>query len=55
MRDEEKLYLEYSIYELLKNFSINILDKTTINELFTNAITQNFKERFHNQLKLFDL
>ncbi len=46
------LKLERSTYEILQILGISLLDKTPVNELFTNIDYNNFKERDYNQLTL---
>jgi len=46
------LKLERSTYEILQILGISLLDKTPVNELFTNIDYNNFKEHNHNQLTL---
>ena len=52
---KKKLKIEQSIYEILQILSINIFDKDTLYQLFSNSNLQYFKEQNYNQLKLFDL
>jgi hypothetical protein len=52
---KKKLKLTQSIYEILQILSINIFDKDTLYQLFSNSNLQYFKEQNYNQLKLFDL
>lgn len=49
----KKLKLQQSMYEILQVLSVNLIDKTPLIELFSDAENQNFKERIDNQLKLF--
>jgi hypothetical protein len=51
---KKRLKLKQSLYEILQILSINIFDKTPINQLFDDALQQNFKELDPNQLKMFD-
>ena len=46
------LKLERSTYEILQILGISLLDKTPVNELFTNIDYNNFKEHDYNQLTL---
>ena len=46
------LKLQRSTYEILQILGISLLDKTPINELFTNIDYKNVKELNHNQLSL---
>ncbi len=46
------LKLERSTYEILQILGISLLDKTPVNELFTNINYNNFKEHNYNQLIL---
>ena len=46
------LKLERSTYEILQILGISLLDKTPVNELFTNIDYNNFKEHDFNQLTL---
>jgi len=46
------LKLERSTYEILQILGISLLDKTPVNELFTNINYNNFKEHNYNQLTL---
>ena len=46
------LKLERSTYEILQILGISLLDKTPVNELFTNIDYNNFNERDYNQLTL---
>ena len=46
------LNLERSTYEILQILGISLLDKTPVNELFTNIDYNNFKEHDYNQLTL---
>ena len=50
---KKKLNLTQSMYEILQILSINMFDKTPLNELFNNTDYQNIKERDPNQLILF--
>lgn len=50
---KKRLKIQQSMYEILQVLSINIFDKTPINELFAIIKYQNFKEQDCNQLKLF--
>lgn len=50
---KKRLKIHQSMYEILQVVSINIFDKTPINELFAIIKYQNFKERDCNQLKMF--
>ena len=51
---KKQLALKHSLYEILQILSINIFDKMPINQLFDDALQQNFKELKDNQLKIFD-
>jgi hypothetical protein len=51
---KKRLGLKHSLYEILQILSINIFDKMPINQLFDDALQQNFKELKNNQLKIFD-
>lgn len=51
---KKKLSLKQSLYEILQILSINIFDKTPINQLFDKTVQQNFKELKDNQLTIFD-
>lgn len=46
------LKLERSTYEILQILGISLLDKTSVNELFTNIDYNDFKELDYNQLTL---
>ena len=46
------LKLERSTYEILQILGISLLDKTPVNELFTNIDYNDFKEHDYNQLTL---
>ena len=46
------LKLDRSTYEILQILGISLLDKTPVNELFTNIDYNNFKEHDYNQLTL---
>ena len=46
------LQIDRSTYEVLQILGISLLDKTPINELFTNIDTSNVKEQNYNQLSL---
>jgi len=52
---KKKLKLTQSIYEIPQILRINIFDKDSICQLFSNSNLQYFKEQNYNQLKLFDL
>ena len=47
-----KLKVDRSTYEILQILSISLLDKTPLNELFTNQNYQNVKELYDKQLKI---
>lgn len=47
-----KLKVERSTYEILQILSISLLDKTPLNELFTNQNYQDVKELYNKQLKI---
>lgn len=47
-----KLKINRSTYEILQILSISLLDKTPLNELFTNQNYQNVKELYNKQLKI---
>ncbi len=51
---KKQLAIKQPLYEILQILSINIFDKTPINQLFDKTLLQNFKELKHNQLKIFD-
>lgn len=51
---KKQLELNHSLYEILQILSINIFDKTPINQLFEDALQQNFKEQNDKQLKMFN-
>lgn len=51
---KKQLDLKQTLYEILQILSINIFDKMPINQLFDDALQQNFKELYDNQLKMFD-
>lgn len=51
---KKQLGLKQTLYEILQILSINIFDKTPINQLFDNTVQQNFKELKDNQLTIFD-
>ena len=51
---KKQLRLPQSLYEILQLLSINIFDKTPINQLFDKTEQQNFKELKDKQLILFD-
>lgn len=46
------LKIERSTYEILQVVGISLLDKTTVNELFTNTDCKNVKDLFYNQLTI---
>ena len=46
------LKIERSTYEILQVLGISLLDKTPVNELFTNTDYNNIKELEYNQLKI---
>jgi transposase len=46
------LNLEHSTYKILQILGVSLLDKTPVNELFTNIDYNNFKEQGYNQLTL---
>lgn len=46
------LKIERSTYEILQVLGISLLDKTPVNELFTNVDYNNIKELEYNQLKI---
>jgi len=48
----DELKLERSTYEILQILGVSLLDKTSVNELFTNIDYNNVKELNYNQLKL---
>ena len=48
----KELKIERSTYEILQILGISLLDKTPINELFTNIDYKNVKELNYNQLSL---
>ena len=47
-----ELKIERSTYEILQVLGISLLDKTPVNELFTNVDYNNIKELEYNQLKI---
>jgi hypothetical protein len=47
-----KLKVDRSTYEILQILSISLLDKTPLNELFTNQNYLNVKELYNKQLKI---
>lgn len=51
---KKKFMLQQSLYEILQVLSISIFEKTPINQLFQQTQLQYFKEKNHNQLKMFD-
>jgi hypothetical protein len=51
---KKKLKLDQTIYEILQVLSINILDKEPLIQLFNRPNRNDFKERYANQLILFD-
>ena len=51
---KKQLALKQSLYEILQILSINIFDKTPLNQLFNEPLQQNFKELNDNQLKIFN-
>jgi hypothetical protein len=51
----KRFMLKQSLYEILQVLSISIFEKIPVNQLFTDAQFQYFKEQNDNQLKLFDL
>lgn len=51
---KKQLQLRQSLYEILQILSINIFDKTPINQLFDKTEQQISKEQNHNQLIMFD-
>lgn len=51
---KKKLDLKQSLYEILQIISINVFDKTTLNQLFSNTQLQYFKDLKHNQLEMFE-
>jgi len=51
---KKQLGLKQSLYEILQILSINIFDKTPINQLFDKTVQQNFKELKDNQLTIFN-
>ncbi len=51
---KKQLNLKPTLYEILQILSINIFDKMPINQLFDDALQQNFKELQDNQLKMFN-
>lgn len=52
---KKKLKLVQSIYEILQVLSINLLDKESINQLFSKTELQDVKEQKDNQLIMFNL
>lgn len=51
---KKQLKLKQSLYEILQILSINIFDKTPINQLFDTEEMQNLNEQSRNQLIMFD-
>ena len=51
---KKQLDLKPTLYEILQILSINIFDKMPINQLFDDALQQNFKELKDKQLKMFN-
>ena len=47
-----KLKLNRSTYEILQILGVSLFDKTQLNQLLSDPIYQNVKERLYNQLKL---
>jgi hypothetical protein len=50
----KQLKIKQTLYEILQILSINIFDKSPINQLFDDTLQQNFKELNNNQLKMFE-
>ncbi|MFY9307499.1 MAG: IS4 family transposase [Bacteroidia bacterium] len=50
---KQKMNLSQSHYEILQILSITILNRTPLNQLFEDALLQDFKEQNNNQLKMF--
>ncbi|MEI6596559.1 MAG: IS4 family transposase [Bacteroidota bacterium] len=51
---KKRFKVEKSLYEMLQIISINIFDKTQLNQLFKKSDYNNFKEQNTNQLNMFD-
>jgi hypothetical protein len=49
---KSKLELNRSTYEILQILGISLLDKTPLNQLFSEPVYQNVKEQIYNQLKI---
>ena len=47
-----KLKLKQSAYEILQILNVSLLDKTPVNKLFENYLSQDFKEQNYIQLKI---
>ena len=50
---KQKMQLTQTHYEILQILSITLLNRTPINQLFEDALLQDFKEQNANQLKMF--
>ena len=50
---KQKMKLSQSHYEILQILSITLLNRTPLNQLFEDALLQDFNERNVNQLKMF--
>jgi len=50
---KEQCKLKYSTYEILQILSLTLLNKTQLNQLFSDAYLQTVKELEHNQLNMF--
>jgi hypothetical protein len=49
---KSKLELNRSTYEILQILGVSLLDKTPLNQLFSEPVYQNVKEQIYNQLKI---
>ncbi len=49
---KSKLKLKQSTYEILQIMNVSLLDKTSLNQLFENYLSQDFKEQNSIQLKI---
>ena len=52
---KKRLNLKHELYTILQIFSISLLEKVSIDQLFTNEKYGNINIEDPNQLKLFDL
>ena len=50
---KQKMKLAQSHYEILQILSITLLNRTPLNQLFEDALIQDFNEQNANQLKMF--